>query len=230
MFFTLEELDRTLVRLIQLELINIGVAVDPLGKTVDAYVAAKAALLSSLGPNGRIVEVYGVASSEKRDEKTSCKIIIDRRSIPLGDIGGFGVKYFDKTGDGAGATFTKRQYPASTRDINYEIRLISDRTDYERIMQNVLSNVFGEFGYVNSVRSDTGALTDKVFYIEKGTGVNMSESNMIEWMIPYTIKDIFITSESVDGQATGGKLVRADIPTMKKVTIEKMNSDSIDIE
>lgn len=193
MFFSYEELDRTLFEHIRLKVVELNYLPDiALYTTQNAYKTAKDTLRASL-PDKQLIEVYGVGAAENRDEKTVSKIVIDRKSAPRGSLGGWPATFFEERTVGSSVVYDKKMYPDQTRNVRYEIRYITNTAKYARILSEIIDYALGTKKFLNSVNPSTLAIDpDKCFYMLLQNEVDVSSNELMEYVFTYEIQDIFL--------------------------------------
>jgi len=194
MYFTYEEIDRTIFELIRLEIVRLGFLPDVTSYLTDnaAYQVAKNNLRNTLDDK-QLIDIFGVGTTDARDEKTVNKITVRRKEAPKGTLGGFPVVEYDPITVGNTVTgFNKFKMPEHTKNIKYEIRYISRSVKFARIMSQIIEDTIGVRRYINPVKNDGSFDTVKNFFIEMSNEVDVSDDNVIEYLFTYDVKDVFI--------------------------------------
>lgn len=216
MYYTYEEIDRTLFERLRLKIVEYGYYPDItlyLGNPTGLK-AAKDALRNSL-PDKQLIELFGVGNAEARGKKTLNKITIDRKSTPKGTLGGFPeIEHEKVAGPGDTYTYTKRQLPDHTRDVLYEVRLHPSTAKFSRIMSDIVGEVFGIKRYMSPVKSNGAFDNTKSFFIEYESENDVSDEDMLETVIRYKVRDIFVAKE--------GKVLSVGIVPMTQVIADMM--------
>src|SRR5690606_2016746 len=142
---TFENLDRTLYEYTRLKIVELGYLPDITNyNTNEEYLAAKIALSKTLKYN-QLIEVFGVGAPESRDEKIPNKITINRKEIFDGSFGTFGAVSFEL--NQGNESYTKYKNPPRCKNIEYDIRIISNSAFYDRIMHSIILNVFNDISF-----------------------------------------------------------------------------------
>lgn len=209
-FFTYEELDRSMYEYIRIGLVRAGLLPDiSLYTTAASYKAAKDSLRASLaGSNKRLVELFGVANMDARDGKTDAKITIDRMGTPIGSMGAFGAYYYSSDNALNPTLYNIYGYPDRAIDIVYDVRIISRTTEMERIAHHVVYRNLGVNRYHLSYHPITYVKSvDKYFLLELAVDTNLSTSGMLEILMKYVVRDVFIADGDI---SDGGYITSAD--------------------
>lgn len=195
MYFTYEEIDRTLFELIRIGIVSKGYLPDLTAYSADpeSYVLAKETLKASL-PDHELIEVYGTGPPESRDEKTVSKIIIDRKEAPEGTLGGFPVMEYEPilNSNNVLTGYDKFQMPENSRTIKYEIRYMTNSVKYSRIITTIIDNALGTKRYIYPVKDDGTFDKTKFMFIKLTNDVAVGGEKIIESVLTYEIIDVFI--------------------------------------
>lgn len=194
--YSLDELDRTLYELLRLELVSAGLLPDiTVMANEAAYIAAKAAIRAA---NKEVVEIFGVGAAPARDEKTTSKIVIQRKGVVGGSIGANNlVHYRPYVAAGNVNKFRKIKYPSMTKSIRYEVRIIASGRDTEVILTNILYKVLGQQKCLNAF-DGVSAFGSKKFVLNYDGDVDLNGGGaFMERLFSYSINDIFIDTETV---------------------------------
>ena len=200
----LANVDRTLFELIRVGIVSAGYLPDiTVIGTEEAYKAAKEAIVTG---GKQVIELFGVSGAKNRDARSVNKIVIDRKSIEMGNLGATGIVSYIKNQDN---TFKKVKLPDRSSHVKYEIRAITDSTEYERIMYDIIMEAVGyvkETLFFNEVNSTfTGA--ENIFYEHEGQA-DVSSENLIEKLYRFSAIDVWLQQD---------KLMKADVPTLNTV-------------
>lgn len=212
---TLETVDRTIFEALRLALVAAGLLPDQtLYSTAAQYTAAKTALRATTASN-QLIEIFGVGAPDPRDEKSVNKIVIDRVGYAKGGIGGFPAQFFEKVVTGP-TTYTYDKYlmPSESKNLSYTIRCISNLVYYERIMLQIIDQVFGGRGYIKSVVDAGGGvitLTGDPIMVDLITMLDVTATSEKETLYTYTVPDVWITDP---------KKISTNVPPMSTVTAE----------
>lgn len=159
----------------------------------DAYAAAKVTLRESL-VDKTIIDVFGVGSSQSRQEKTDSKIVIDRVGLKESSTITYGgTKYYKNQDD----TFTKVKLPDTPYDVDYEIRIISTTAKMDRILNNIVLSVCGSTGkYIPMMDGVVQSSTDG-FLIKFNGSVDITKDVFIERVFRITAQEVWLVEEEV---------------------------------
>jgi len=193
----LQEIDRSIFEKLRKVLVEAGLLPDiTLYATPEEYNAAKDILRETL-PDKQLIEIVSIGSSYDRGDKTSAKIIIDRKRESDGSIGAFGVTEYEAYTESGEDKFRKVKYPYSTKDVYYEIRFICQSTVKERILFGLFNKSLGNM-LLHQGLNEFAQNTEDCFLLKRDTLVNTSAvDNVIEWMYGYTAKDVWVEDKSV---------------------------------
>lgn len=229
MFFKYSEIDRTIFELIRLKVVELGYLPDITQyNTAFAFKQAKDTLRDSLKlTNKQLIEINSISSSRARLEKTLSKIIIDRKSSPIGSLGGFPASYYDTVTSGNTTTFTKKMLPDATRNVRYEVRILTESATMSRIMSEIIDTVLGVRRYITGVVADDKGTFDmsRSFFIEYVNDVDVSDADFMEYVFTYDVKDIFLARETDGGS---GKVIASNIVPLISVAVQAVNVDKIE--
>lgn len=166
------------------------------------YKVAKDTLRTTLATTkDYLIEVFGVGAEDDRDDKSFCKIIIDRTEEERGEYGGFPAVYFhteDTTPDAA-TTYTKNQYPDSSTDVYYQIRIVGKNSKYDKIMSAIVKNAIKGRRFHNTIGND-GTETENSVFIEYLGGAYLGNVDFMERVFKFCVKDVFL-EDAVETQA-----------------------------
>ena len=192
---TLEEIDRAIFETLRKGLVSAALLPDITSyATVDLYEAAKDTM-RQLTSDDEVVEILGVGSAYSRGEKTSSIILVDRAGEATGSIGGFGATMFKSYEEEGNLKYGKYMCPYSTKNITYNIHVISTSVVKDRILKNLLDNTLKSYNNLSGVNS-SGIATDNKFDIYRENIANLSSvDNIIEYMYNYTVRDVWIEDE-----------------------------------
>lgn len=168
--------------------------------------AYRTAIQDHVNSGKEFVELCGVGSRESRAEKIAHRVTIDRKGFTPGDIGAFPiVETRLASGSGLTSQFEKVQLPASTEDIQYDIRVITNSTEMERRLQMIIHRAFPQRSFL-----DFGQ--DHQYLMEKNGSVNLTMNSEIEWSFKYIVRDVFIEEEETIQEGIPA-LIQVDVKT-----------------
>lgn len=160
-----------------------------------AWIAALATLRAT-HPDGKLIEVFNVGTSEARQAgKMNC-IYIDYQQQMPGDIGGVGRVVFEKYDIVNESNFKWRKYkmPDRSYNLNYYIRYYTDSTAYDRIILGVIESALGSRRYLQGVKNDGTASAQK-FLIQFGNYTNLSREKFLERLYSFVVPDVFLRDD-----------------------------------
>lgn len=193
--YTLENIDRSIYNAIRLALVAGGYLAD-----ISTYAAnpdKEAGLLAYQTASGLIsplIEVFGVGTGASKMEKNVNRIVIERRSITAGDIGGGTAIYKPVLVSNTLDSYDKTFYPDMTSNISYDIRLITASTQVERIMIGILNKVLGRrkrVSYFTDFETDSGLTFGTVFNGSSVIAIGQS-NNIMESLYGYVVPNVFL--------------------------------------
>lgn len=141
----------------------------------------------------QIIDICGVGTAYAHGKKTTCKIIIDRKREYDGYIGATGTNFYQKYIDTENKNkFKKMLMPANSKNIEYEIRIVSNNIKKERIMKELIDNAIGSYSNLKCVDED-GNETDDTFVIKRTDLIKVATiDNITEWVFDYLVRDVFV--------------------------------------
>ena len=210
---TLETLDNTLLEYIRRKAVSSGLYPDwrALSHITDdrlkqqAFEDAKKAITNS---GKDLIEVYNVGSSRSRHVKGFNKIILNRTNISLGSVGATHRSYYVPQG----SHFIKKNYPNSTHNIEYDIRLVCNNSKYERIMHDIILGALGTRKSLPTLLADN---TFKGSYvnIENTGNVNLSSDEFIEYVYKFSILDVWLDNSTLMDTITIAPITQLRVAT-----------------
>jgi len=203
---TIEELDRMFYERLRKTVVAAGYLPDITNyATEGSWEQARNTLRDS---SGQLIDVFGVGSYDARDEKTVNKIVIDRAGASPGSVGGFPEKHFEVTsGVGINQMYAKKFLPDSTDNVDYNIRMIGKRTEFDRLASQFMSTLFHKRRHARTY-NNLGVETDNYVLVTFRGEVDMSERNYMERLYRYTVEDVLIEPSTT---------IKENIPVMKTV-------------
>lgn len=192
---TLTTLDRTIFELIRLKTVAFGYLPDwrsisgvSLADKQNNYEVAKIAIRDD---NKQIIEVFSVSGQKAKESKSLCKIVIDRKGLSQGNLGAFGIRTFVENQSG---NFDLYQLPHKSMDVNYEIRLLANKVEYERIMEGIIFETFLYSPIFRAVDWANGwTFTKELIEIEVNGSSDLSDEDFVEKLITLTVKDVWLS-------------------------------------
>lgn len=213
--FEVAEIDRSVFEAIRLELVSAGylpnVANYLIPDTADAVdIAAYTAAKKELSDDDHLIDLYGVGNYKSKQEKLIPKIVVLRKGIDTGSLGGMHATYYEQstfklTPQSANSVgFIKYKYPTATKHIQYDIRIVCDTAELERIMLDIVYKALGEFKQMNPVLPTGSQDSERSFMIRSLNAINITSSDIIEWSLPYTVQDVWLSK----GTLVKGNIVK----------------------
>lgn len=193
MTFTFNQVDHGLSEAIRLKCVALGLLPDrATAVSIDAYAASKQTIRDG---GGKIIEVYGIGSIEARDESEYNSIFIDRDDSVPGTIGMFGTRTFTpRTDVGTGKTvYDVYLNQTGTVTLEYQISYMTNDTNYDRILQQIIFDVLKVRGFLYGVNDD-GTVMTRGFNTRYRTAIDKSGKDYIERSFRYDVPDIAIES------------------------------------
>ncbi len=210
---SLEAVDRGFTELLRREVVRKGYLPDvTLYATATDYAQAKGLLQESL-PDKTLIEVFGVGTAQSRQEKTACKITVDRKSLDASQyVIADRIVY---RWDSALQKYRKIKCPGAFYDIDYEIRTVSNTTKFDRIMSNLVLSVLHQNTYIQYFGE--GFTSKDVFAIDFLGCVDISPNEQwLERIYRYKAKAIAIDEETEVAQVPPLLEVNVDIVPAKR--------------
>lgn len=193
MTFTFSQIDRGISEALRLRAIALGLLPDrSTAVSFDAYAASKQTIRNG---GGKIIEVYGIGSIEARDESEYNSIFIDRDDSVPGSIGMFGTRSFTERVDvGTGKTvYDVYLNQTGTVTLEYQISYMTNDTNYDRILQQIIFDTLKVRGFLYGVNNDGTKMT-RGFNTSYRTAIDKSGKDFIERSFRYDVPDIAIES------------------------------------
>lgn len=210
---TLAQLDRTIFELLRLELVAKGYLPNyPADmKTWDAALAAH---------TGTLIQIYGAGIPTNRGVKDGNRIVINRKPISRGMLGG-NTPYFVEQENGK---FTKKKKQVQTFNVSYEVRTVSANVNIDRVLTELILRVLGLSKYHNAYKDGENLnreFTESPIYFMWMGSVDIKATDMLETIHKYDIQDVLIGEDEV---------IAMDIPKLTKITakiknLEQYNED-----
>ncbi len=191
MTFTFDQVDRGISEAIRLRCVALGLLPDrATAANIDAYSAAKQTIRDG---GGKIIEVYGIGSIQARDESEYNSIFIDRDDSVPGTIGMFGTKTFTERLDIPSGKTVYDVYlnQTGTVTLEYQISYMTDDTNYDRILQQIIFDTLKVRGFLYGVNDDGTPMT-RGFNTSYRTAIDKSGKDWIERSFRYDVPDIAI--------------------------------------
>jgi hypothetical protein len=193
----LETLDRTIFELIRLKLVALGNLPNwrglsgTLAQKQVAYEAAKAAIRAS---GKEVIDLYSTGSTYSREDLSKSKIVINRKNIGFGDIGANGTVAHTQLN---GTTYEEQPMPDSSTHVRYEIRCISDKSTYERVIYGAIQSALGMRRMTNACDWANGWKFDlePILIVHSGYVDVSGGSELMEYLFTYEVKDVWLTIE-----------------------------------
>lgn len=189
---TLETIGRTIYERLRLAVVSAGYLPNVVGMSAAEYAAAKAAIIQS---GKQIIEVLGEGAPDTRDEKKMTRITVQRRSSNGGSLGGFPATFY--VPGTAPSTFKKLQMPERSRNVQYEVRLVSNTAEYDRIGDALILRALGQRRYLKCVKPDHTFETDEGFWFVRTGDADVTSTDLIERIYSFTAQDVWTEEPEV---------------------------------
>lgn len=183
----LTELDRTFFEYLRLRIIQAQRLPDwrnltgTLEEKRTAYRAAKENI-------NRPIEVIGYGNAVDRGTKYANTIILDRKTILEGSLGGF--KTF-VTQD----NIKFKERPKTSKDIVYEVRFFSENIFDFNLLENIVVGLFTNSPYFKYISPNAWDLTGANLFTQYTGLVDISDNNFNEKVLTFAVKDVFLDSD-----------------------------------
>lgn len=204
---TFDEIDRLFFEYLRRVVVDLGYLPDKRTfSTVAEYNAAKDTMRAALSEPKQLIEIFGVGSSESKDQKTMSKFVISRIGSEGGNIGGSPADELIQYQSDPNL-FRVEQYPDKSENLLYEVRQITNNTKYDRILGAALRRAFGKRRYLKTV-NDEGIFNDHTVLVEYTGEVDVSAADYMERVSRFRVWDLFIEEPLV---------IRDGIPEMTTI-------------
>lgn len=180
-------IERTLYELLRLALVQRGHLPDILQYAGDkpGYEAA----CKALDQQGRLIEVFGIASPQQRGEVGKNRFVWQAKGEGLGSYTGWPEVTFDTLESGL---FQKLQAPDQATTLNYELRYISSSVGTSRLMQTILDQTLGRRRALQLL-DDDGNLTATYLWLLWQGADDVPGLTFIERLQRYQVPDAWLT-------------------------------------
>lgn len=214
---TFEEIDRAIYNHLRIGLVAYGCLPDVSNFTnEETYQSARDTIKENEKNTGMpLVDIYGIGTGESRESTESTKIVLDRNTGSSGSIGGNYTSRMEKVGE----KWVKKRNSEGSLDISYEVRTLTSKTGYDRILSTLVLAVLGTCRYLPVFANYTEE-TDKYFLLSYDGSVNVSATiDTIERLHRFTVKDVFLEQPSIlEGTGTiGDSVIRKDIVPLTSI-------------
>ena len=192
----LRELDRALFEAVRKEAVLRGYLPDITSyTTAAAYEAARKALTI-------VVDVFGQGSSYSKGGIGINRITLIRKSYSEGSIGAFGINEYQPITIEGQNRYSKQLYAPSTYNVPFEVRCISAKTEYERILQSIVRTALRNMATIKPI-NDAGQEINEEIPLRFTGAVTVSMLKEAHEIINnYLIKDIWLDDfEDLDSVA-----------------------------
>ncbi len=210
---SLEAVDRGLTELLRKKVVSKGYIPDvTLYPTIPDFKLAKEQLQASL-PDHTLIEVFGVGTAQSRQEKTACKITIDRKSMDASQyLVTDSIRY---RWDAELGKYRKIKSPGAFYDIDYEIRTVSNTTKFDRIMAELVLSTIPHKSYVRYFGE--GFTSEDVFMVQFLGCVDISPNEQfLERIYRFTAMGVPLDEETEIGTVAPLIEVKVDIVPAKR--------------
>ena len=197
---TLENIDLLFDELLRRKVVDAGYLPDEsiFGSNLTGYEAAKDTLRTTLAAEDKtLIDVIGVGSSFDRVGKDISRFVIDRKGIEEGTVGSQFVPYHNLQ---VNDKYNKYRMQASSSNVTYDVRLITNNITMERVMLDIINNLFQMVSwlpFVNIDRTDG----DELLEIRRLAFPNVSIGNeYIEHVGNYIVKDVYVFNDTLESE------------------------------
>ncbi len=202
---TLQELDRTFYELLRRETVAKGYL--PNWRTTAGsgsvkqanFQAAKDALkLTGKTP----IDIWGTSADVQRDTKAVNRIVVNRKSVIKGQRTNYGLeRYVEDTSQPlppSGVYPLKKVFAADTVIVTYEIRTVTDKIEYDRVMYEIVSNALGLARKDVKAVDSSWNFTGEVFPIDFQDMNDVSAvQDIIEQVYTFRVIEVAVTEDIV---------------------------------
>lgn len=184
------DIDRTIYENLRLKTVNAGYLpnIDSFERTEQGKQQWLNALHGVENEKGFIIDIFGVGASIDRGELTTCRMIVIRL-------------------DGKNGTLQNTEYEATiggfnqvtvkySRTLTYEIRVICRTAEQEQLLNDIVESAFSGVSKYLTVNSGRGLPSTLGFKIFRMNDYNVTVYDHIERRFTYSVKDVFIDSNS----------------------------------
>lgn len=190
------DIDRTIYENLRIKTVNAGYLpdIDSFERTQQGKQQWLNALQNVENEKGFIIDIFGVGASIDRGELATCRMIVMRLE---GKNGTLQNTEYQNTEGGYRKVAVKY-----SRNLSYEIRTICRTAEQEQLLNDIVESAFsGVFKYlpVNSGRGLPSTLGFKIFRMND---YNVTVYDHIERRFTYSVKDVFIDSNSENDAIT----------------------------
>lgn len=144
-----------------------------------AYKAAKEAL------GNESIEVFGYGSARNRGTKYNNTIVIDRKTVTNGQIGGYKAFYADEGGNVS-------ELPKSTVNVDYTVTFFAEDIFTFNLIENIVCSLFINNPYFKLINADNWDLSNTdIFTVYTGL-VDITDVNFLEKVLTFSVRDVFL--------------------------------------
>lgn len=211
MYFELSELDRAFYEYLRIAIVGKNWLPDiSILSEMDYFTQINTLISNEI----RVVEIFGVGSVKDRDRVSTNKIVIDRIDLGPDSIGAFGTKHHKRTSP---TSFERLARPAMTYSFTYQIGFVTDNTEDDRKLLNLILYTLGAMGCKQGIKSD-GTKTENYFTYKQVDFKDNSDGDYFEKIFRYKISNVFISPDTVE-DSTIGVLTEVEIDVLDKKDI-----------
>jgi len=209
MYFELQEIDRAFYDYLRVELVSSNLLPDISILSKADYLLQLKAMIES--PNSKVIEIFGVGDVKARGQVNVNKIVVDRIDMNPADIGAWGTIRYEK--NEAETAYNKYKRPAGTYNVTYQIGFVTDNTEDDRFLNNLIMSVFDAMSCKNGIKEDFSKTDNYFDYLQTDFKDN-SDGNYFERIFRYRVQNVFIIAD---------KLTSDNIGILKQIDIETIN-------
>lgn len=218
----LTELDRTFFEYLRLQIVEYDRLPDwreltgTLAEKRTAYRAAKEEITAP-------IEVIGYGNAKDRGTKKGNTIILDRKIISTGNLGGFKT-FFPPVGE------TIEERPKNTVDISYEVRYFSTDIFDFNLLENIVVGMFTGKPFFKLVGQNNWELSGENIFIQYTGTVDLTDYNFAEKVLTFTVKDIFLDTKIQTQRAVPINSISFDVYAYFSGELNENNNDTGSVE
>ena len=208
MYFDLSEIDRAFYEYLRLAIVSKNWLPDISVLSQADYFTQINALISN---EIRVIEIFGVGSIKDRDRVSNNKIVVDRIDIGPDTIGAFATTHHKQTPD---TTYQRLARPAMTYSVTYQIAYVTDNTEDDRRIHNLILYTLGAMGCKQGIKSD-GTKTENYFDYKHVDFKDNSDGDYFEKIFRYKVSNVFLSPDTIEEENIG-RLIEPSIDVLDK--------------
>lgn len=188
--------------------------------TIPDLEAARQAIIAG---GDQIIDVFGVASGKKRQEKSVNRIVINLRKTDLGSVAYSGDSYYRQT-NVAPNKYERVKVDGGTFRLTYDVRTVTESVEYDRIcFDAIIGGLTNHRRYLSAMDRDTITYNDeRTFLIEHKGDTDVKGMRYFERIYTFEVIDVYIGSYDET-------VVTTDIPELTEITADGIvQKDGVD--